>query len=380
MPQFEIDSKNFKSVLKTLKKFSDQSIRKNATSTTFTINREDGLRMVMNTDHAFVCHQPAVSSVEGLGDYTFNPDTLLGISFTKGNVNVKWEDKSSPLSLRNGRLKTLLKVAVNNQGNQLTIPNFIDSIGVPLGILEDVTKYLSIPFVFYKYKKETMPVRFFQNQEGTLSVSADDGYSLGRVDTNIKVEPLDIKVPKYILDCLFSKVDSPDQSVNVKVHDLQISLNNGNMWVFTAGMTDNVSDMENTLSGIKDWKASLTFSPVEMVTAIKPLVSLLPAKDKSGAIVVLTVDENSASLSLKHSTIGEGQVDKIEGVSEIHLENGVKQSATNMHPLAFLEYSKLLDFETAKMTLSGNAVLYEASELKTFGQVRVRYLFPTVLV
>jgi len=370
------NTKDFKDILKSFTKLSRYSSN---TLAPITFSFEP-FQVSMVTEHAYIISNPNVSVQPPVQDYSFNPEVLLDLALTDGDVSLYWENDTAPLCLKNNYLRTQLRVAVPMPEFD-DIPATMDSIEVPYGLLYAVNKFLSIPFIFFTAKKELMPVWFRKNSAGCLEISASDGYSLARINTEIpvKLKTLDIKVPKYIMECLYSKGDLKDSTpIKFGVYGLKSLFTNKTTQIYSASMNDDVSDFEVV---IKDFKSNVScdFNPKNMAEAIKPLVSILPKKDKSGAILSVKFETDKISMSTTHKDVGEGVIDFVEGITNIYLEKSVKTSVVNMSPQAFQEYTELLDLNQASMYADNRMVYYRGvCELGEMS-VDIEYVFPTAI-
>ena len=370
-------AKDFKETLKSFTKLSRYS-SSNLAPISFVF--EPSFQIMMVTEHAFIISQPNVSVQPPVSTFSFNPEVLLDLALTDGDVSLYWEDKeNSPLHLKNNYLRTQLRVSVPMPEFD-DIPETMESIEVPYGLLYAANKFLSIPFIFFTAKKELMPVWFRKNSKGCLEISASDGYSLARINTEIPVKPnLDIKIPKYILECLYSKGDLKDTTpMKFGVYGAKSLFSNKTTQIYSASMNDDVSDFEVV---VKDFKSNVScdFTPKKLSEAIKPLVSILPKKDKSGSILAVRFETDKVSMSTTHKDIGEGTIDFVEGISNIYLEKSAKVLTVNMLPQAFQEYTDLLDLDQASMFADNRMVYYRG--VCTVGEalVDIEYVFPTAL-
>lgn len=373
------NNKEFKDILSTFSKLASQSSNAH-TPISFAF---DPFRMVMVTDHSFVSATPN-ARIEGENTpYTFNPEILIGLTLSEGDVVLSWENDSSPLCLKNNYLDTKLKIALPAPQFD-AFPDSIDCIELPVGLFAGIKRYLEIPFVFFSGKKELTPVRFYKDSKGNLAVSADDGFSISRITTQIPVNNpcLDIKIPKYILDCLYSKCKVDDQTMlKMGFHGFKFLMTNGVFQIFSSSLNDETSDLDAALKGFKP-VVSLDFSPATMSTAARPLLNLLPKKDRSGSIISFKIfeRENKVSLSTTHIDIGTGAIEKVDGIQNIWIENEAKFFAINMHPSAFYEYTSLLDIDTAKLFADNRLVHYTGKINTGTMESTIEYAFPTVQV
>lgn len=372
------NDKELKDLLKTFSKLASQ-----CSSSVAPISFDfDPFRMVMITEHAFISAQPQISVITPVTPYTFNPEVLLNLPFSEGDVELWWENENAPLFLKNNHLRTSLKIAVAPPQFDV-VPESIDSIDLPLGILIGARKFLDIPWVFFAGNKELMPVCFYKDKNGYLVITADDGFSIAKITTPIivpaKLKTLDIKIPKYMVDCLYSKGDLTDETpIKIGINGLKALFSNKTIQIYTSSMNDETSSFEQAIEGFKP-KVSCNFSPKQLVNAIKPLVSIIPKKDRSGTILS-TQFTDVMNLSVNHTDVGEGMFDKVEGITDIYLENSAKNAVVNMQPLAFQEYTSLMDVESATMFADNKLVHYTGKCLMGGLESTIEYIFPTVLV
>lgn len=391
MPSLSLETKELKGLLKTLSLFSAQSLRKSPVVTLAFDQRDPdqkdpAFQLIMNTDHAFIAARPkTVTDWDGQSQaYSFNPETLLGLALSGKQVQIGWAGEKSPLQLKDNKFSTSLKVAVP-QPTWDHVPPSLESFEVPIEILGALTHYLSVPFSYFKSKTELMPVHFKRNKDGKLIAMADDSYSLALVETNIQVPfDLDIKVPKYVLDSLYGAIQfrgsTSSTMVKFGVKGFSVSLQNHEVQVFTSGLNDETADFDTTFAGLEPWKASCKFSPKLLRDAIKPLLSLIPSKERTGTIIEMELTKEKMSLAMRQKDIGEAKVEAVDGVSEIVNESAAPRVLVHMHPQAFSDYTDLFDVDEAQLFASSGTVYYKGSINSGTGPISIRYLFPTVQV
>jgi len=369
----EFKTKEFKEILKAFSKFAQHSHKKPTVSIAF-----DPVRLIMITDHAYVSAKPTEVMVSGDEEaYCFNPEILLGLTLRGENVSLSWQNESSVLSLINDNLSTTLRVALPHPKYD-ALPSDISSTEIPLGTLVAIAKFLSIPFSFDNRKKELMPVRFWRGPNDILVASADDGYSLAKITTGVPVTTdFDIKVPKYILDCIYSKGSFTDVTpIKIGMKELKSLFSNGTIQIFSSGMTDESSNFDMVLYDFKA-KTSFTFNPKTLAQAIKPLVDLIPKKERGGTIVKMSVSDKM-SMTVKHKDVGEGKVDKVDDIDKIYNEDAAKSTSVAMHPQSFQDYTNLFSVEKGYMFANSKMVHYEGTIEAGGAAMKIEYLFPTV--
>ena len=367
------NAKEFKETLKTFAKFASFSVKRPIITFTF-----EPFSMIMVTDNAVVSAQPPSATQHGTGDveYSFDPTTLMNISLAGKDVVLSWKDEKSELKLVNGHLTTHLRVAVPRP-NFEDIQHNLESVEIPLGVLAAGTKYLSLPFSFYDAKKDLMPVRF-RNKDGKLLMSADDQYSLAKITTDVDVsKPFDVKVPKYVLDCLYGKGKINDETtIKIGVSSLHTMFSNDIFKIYSAGINQPSSEFDTQIANFKA-KTSCTFSPKSLSTAIKPLVGLVPKK--SDSILTVSLSDNM-TLALKNSDIGDGVVDGVDDIKDIYNENSERTYKINMFPKAFEEHTKLFAVGEGHLSADDRLVYYKGGVESGSSLLGLNYIFPVVIV
>jgi hypothetical protein len=378
MPKVRIKTKELESILKTFSVFSAQSFKK---TSAITMSIDNGLQMIMSNDYSHVFAFPQAEVLEGSKGsvYSFDSSTLMDLSIPGEVVDLSWKDINSPLTVQGGKFKTELRIAVKTPSFKDLPKTIENSVPVPLGFLGAVSTFLQVPFSYFKSKKDLLPIRIFE-RGGFLCACADDGFSVVDLASSIPAPPsYEIKVPYYIIQALFSKAKiSNDKYVKIGSTGYNVSLTNEVISVFTSGLNDQSIDIEETLKKQKEWVTSCTFSPKLLSSAIKPLMSLVPAKDTTGAIIVAAFGGEKLGLSIRHPSLGNAQMDEVDGVKDLLNEKSINLVNINMHPKAFQDYTSLFGVEEGKIFANNNAVLYDG-KLEVGGQnCRLRYIFPTV--
>ena len=368
-----INSKEFKELLKSFTRLSRVSSNTIA-PITFTF---EPFSASMMTEHAFIVSKPTVSILPPISEYTFNPEILIDLALTDGDVELHWLDGNSALNIKNNFLRTALRVATPTP-EFIDIPENMTAIEIPIGLLHAVEKFISVPYIFLGTKKELIPIWFRKNAKGNLEISADDSCSLARINTNIpvKLKTLDIKIPRYVIETLYSKGDLNDVTpVRMGIQGMKALLANKNTQIYLAGMEEEMVSFDSVL---KDYKpmVSCDFVPRKVSDAIKPLVSILPKKDK-GSILVVSVDSKKMSMDILHQDIGEGIIEFVEGISNIYLENSAKLATINMVPQIFQEHTELLNVPQANMSANNRLVYYKGGCNIGDFVIDVEYIFPT---
>jgi hypothetical protein len=142
-------------------------------------------------------------------------------------------------------------------------------------------------------------------------------------------------------------------------------------------MNEETSDFNNVLNSFKP-STSCDFVPQNLTEAIKPLVSIIPKKDRSGTILTVALSDKM-SMNIKHKDIGDGAVEEIENIENIYHENDGRNASIPMHPKSFQEYTNLFSVEKGKLLASHQLVHYNGN-VECGGPVKIEYLFPTCQV
>lgn len=386
MPSISLDARDLKSLLKVFNDFATRNLRKNTTA--ITICKNPDLQMVMASDYAFIKAplKNVDADVKDFCEYNFIPEVLLGMNITGKKVKLSWQTSESPLQVEDGKIKASLKVATAKPDMPILNLSEMSSVSISSQIWASLTSALDLPFAYYSAKSDLAPVRIWANADGLIEASADDSFSIGHVKTDVSSKmAFDVKIPRFILTSLYGSVDSKNKSLwRIGAKDSSVILENDLVQVFFSGLNDEVADFYDILDNEKSWTTSCKFSPPAWVNCIKPLLSLIPNKDKSGSYINMEVN-GKISLSLIHKDIGEAVVDATGGVEDIYNENQSPRVLVRMHPKAFFEYTNMLKMEQCKLMASSKTVLYDGV-IKTKGahdslnDLHIKYLFPTVQV
>jgi hypothetical protein len=373
----KFNNKEFSSLLSTFTKLAQHGAAPHA-SISFDF---DPFRLVMITEHALISAYPVADIVQKPNcTYTFNPEVLTNLHLSEGDVVLKWDNPQDVLDICNNHLKTKLKVAMSSPVFD-AVPDKMESFDTPLGVLIGAESFLSIPFVFFSGKKEMMPVHFYKNKDNRLVISADDGFSIAKITTPIlvKMDKLDVKIPKYIMECLYSKGSITDETpLKVGVNGFKTLFSNKTFQIYLSGLSENTSDFDTAIQQFKP-RVSCEFIPKLLSTAIKPLVSILPKKDKNSTILHMRF-KDAMSLSITHADVGNVDVDYVEGISKIYLEDDAKSISINMYPPAFQKYTELIDLGSAMLYADHRMVHYKGICLMGGLECQVEYIFPTIQI
>lgn len=388
-----IKTKDLVTILKTFSDFANQSLTGNSLIATIAFQPEPCIAVM--TDHAYVtCPLKKLKECtfnENFTSYTFNPRPVLDMLLSGNKVTLSWSDENSPLQVADSRLVASLKIATKKPPGGFSSFEQLEAVKIPMGILHCAYHQTDIPYAYYTADSNLAPVRFYSNGDGILYVSADDSYSIARVTSKIDSQKkFDVKVPRYVLKALFSAPpENPNLLVNFGFGITVGYFENSVVRVMFATLLDDIVDFEDIYKNQKGWKTSCKFHPRHWVTGIKPLMALIPAKDRSGSMINFEATDK-IKLSLVHGEIGQATIDNLEGAYQIHNENSARNVLIRMHPKAFYEYTSLLDCEEATFAATSNVVHYRGSikhkgskkdaSPVTLPDVSVEYLFPTVQV
>lgn len=391
----KIKTKDLVNILKIFSDFANQSLTNNHLVATISSQPEPCIAMI--TDHAYVmCPLRGLKDCvfnENFGNYTFNPRPVLDMLLSGNAVSLCWSDENSPLQVTDARLIASLKIATKKPQGGFTTFEKLESIKIPIGILHHVFHQTDIPYAYYTADANLAPVRFYSRGDGILNVSADDSFSIAKITAKIEHKKFfDVKVPRYVLKSLFGAApDDPATLVNFGWGVTIGYFENSLVKVMFATLLDDIVDFEEIYKNQKGWKTSCRFKPKEWVSGIKPLMALIPSKDRSGSMINFEVSDK-VKLSLVHGEIGQASIDNLEGTFNLYNENNAKSVLIRMHPKAFYEYTALLGCDEAAFAATPSVVHYrgsikQKSSLKkkelipsVLPDISVEYLFPTVQV
>jgi hypothetical protein len=394
MPEVVFDAKEFKELIKTFVKFASYESFKKPTGVL--LMEETGVTFILDTDRAYLSAKPQTVSFSGQADpYFFTLETLSKIAVTgkEKGIKLSWTSSSSPLTLSNGRFQANLNVAAQQPDFRHLPKEYDMTFKLPSHIFYDVTKFLNIPYSYFKAKSDLTPMHY-KVVDGKLVVMADDGFSLAKLETDISVpEGVNFKVPKFVQDILYSGDEGKDgEFFTVGIQGFNIAMTNGLISIIFPGLNDQTSDFDKTIKTVGPWLTSCKFKPKLLAEDIKPLISVIPAKDTSGSIIFLAFKGTKALMSVKHKEVGDVMVEQVDGIDNIYNENNIHNVVINMHPQAFSDYTDLLKGNlTSEASMFGNGrVVYYESEIKhkpkekseneelPMFSAKVKYMFPTV--
>jgi hypothetical protein len=379
MPRLTLETQELKSILKTFSAFSTQSVRRHPV-VTFAFDPK--FQMIMSTDSAYITAQP--QKVDDWDQqsvpYTFTPGVLMGLAFSGKTVTLGWTGDRSALEVRDGKFASSLKVAAAAPIFDHIPPQSMEGFELPLSLLVAITKYLSIPQSYYKKKAELMPVHLKADKNGKLQAMADDSFSLGKIETNIDCPPdFDVKISKYILDTLYGGLNTTgNEMVTLQRQGFSLVLSNKDIKVFTTGVNDQTEDFDSVYGDVGPWVVSAKFSPKGLSRELKPLLSLIPAKERSGSFLEMEV-KDKVMLSLRQKDIGDGRIESTDSFFEIRVESAAPRALIHLHPQAFSDYTGLLDdISSALMFANSGSVYYQGTKDLDSGPITIKYLFPTI--
>lgn len=395
MNSITINTKDLVAILKTFSDFANQSLTHNSLVATISSKPEPCIAMI--TDHAYVmCALKGLKNCvfsENFETYTFNPRPVLDMLLSGDKVCLAWSDESSALNIKDSRLVASLRIATKKPVGGFSAVENLESVKIPVGVLHHVFHQTDIPYAYYSADANLAPVRFYSKGDGVLNVSADDSFSIAKISTKIdQLKVFDVKVPRYALKSLFSATPKdPNFLVSFAWGSTVGYFENGIVKVMFATLLDDVVDFDEIYKNQKGWKASCKFIPKDWVSGIKPLMALIPSKDRSGSIINFEATDK-IKLSLVHGEVGQATIDHLGGTSQIYNENNARSSLIRMHPKAFYEYTSLLSCEVASFAATSNVVHYRGSIKQkssasiqevspaSASEMTVEYLFPTVQI
>jgi len=370
----------FKKTLKIFETFSKQGYVRSTVTATVIENR---LEFLLQTDHALVRAQPLTATVVGsLPRYSFDPALLLKMTFVKGPITLSWTNENSLLLLTNGKLRAELRVAIPKHVEPRVSRQNLCELEIPYGVMCAFRKYLDLQCSYYKTKKDYLPIQIQTLDNGqVIAIGGDGGYSMGYIKTPIICNtPFQVSIPKYAFDCMFPKVAKElDSTAMVKfgARDNSVLLDNGSIRAMLGCLTDRPDVLpDNPTDGTK---SSCEFIPKTLTESIKPLLGVIPDKDRSGTVLKVALGATTMDLSVQHKDTGLGAVEGVPGVGNIYHEVNVRSSTINMHPQAFKDYTALFDVERGKMYYCGNSVCYQGAVKAGGMDLEIGYLFPTVM-
>jgi len=383
MPTVTVKTKPFKTMLKTFKDLNRKSER--ATVLVFNIDSENKFNVSLRTDVLTANAELQTESVslepEGVGTYLFSPEHLLKIPFNSDTISLTWTSERSPLVVSYGKISTALRIAVGSDSlDKPDFPKDVPLVEVSIGLLYAIVKYLSLPFAYFKTaSKDTMPIQF-KNQDGFLVALSEDGYSLAKIKTKIALaEPLDVKIPRYLLETLYGRFNSKEtMPAKFGSKGFMAFMTDGVISISSTTVNDRVSDIDEALKS-QTWKSTCEFEPSKLEKCLETLVNMIPDKDRSGAVVRVALSDKM-NLDVSHKEVGDGTVEGVEGVSNIYNEQAVKEFVSSQHPVAFSEYTTLLgglDIANGLMHMSNRTTLFKGTDSRH--DFDVTYLFPAVL-
>lgn len=383
MPKYRMKTKDFKQALKTFGIFSAQSLRKTS-SITFS-STSSVFQIKSYNDSAFIMATPESQCIDSGGhpEYHLDPSALAGFSMSGKTVEFGWDTYPGTFVIGDGSVQAKLNISTGVPEDFPNFSNLTTSAKVPRGCLAAALKYATLPMSYYKTKKEMFPIRIYENQ-GKMCVASDDNCSLGELNVDCQLpQGFSIQVPNYVLQALYGEFQvSDDTLVTIAHQGYSYSLTNGYMEVWSSGLNEVITELDDAFSKQKMWNSFCKFDPKELAKSLKPLTSLLGQKDTSATVIVASISgvSKKMSLSLRHPTLGEAAVEEVAGISDVYNETGVPEVHVNMHPLAFSDYTTMIDSDIADMQCNNQAVLYTSQQSVGGFPARLRYMFPTVQV
>ncbi len=375
-------TKEYKDILKTFSKFSNYAQQKPVVTVS-----TDPIELIMSTEQAFISAKPALnqaSVIPPVNPYSFDPTVLMSIPVAGEEVALFWDQPDKPLQIKNeNRFSMDLNVAVPTPSFE-AIPQNMKSFEVPLGILVAINRFLCIPFSMAtndNKEKDVIAITLTKNPDGCLTALTDDGFCMSRVDTMYKIDmdgDFNVNVPKYMFDCLYSKADIKDDTlVKIGVEKNKVLLTTGTIRVFTSGLIHQPSAYNQFMEAFKP-VVTFDFIPKVLCEAIKPLVSLIPKKERTGTILYVRLKDKVLSLDVSHNHIGKGYVEEVSDIDNIYYENSANSAKIMMHPIAFHEFTNIFSVDKGTMSADSKRIHYKGHIEAGGEDVKVEYIYTTV--
>lgn len=376
MPKVLFQTKELQKVLKNVNTFTDLSIKKR-----YSLSIDSSTQTVYHTNEvATLVMKPSLEVLDDSGTnfVTVDASFLSKLKLPSDTTTIEWGIEKSSIQVKSGRFSSKMSIVMSDAEipNKDYMPEF--SIKTSLGKMKKLVGYAEIPYSFYKQKTELAPVKFFA-RDGKLVVNGDDGYSLLQVKSDIESSNgLEFVVPRIALKSIFKDSLAKDEDeVSLESYGMSIILSDGINKLYMSQVGEEVANFEEVLNkNNSQWMVYCQVNPKELLKGIKPLVSLISAKDQSKSYVQTIFKKPSdLKLVLQHEKMEETKFDGIPLLSEITTSNNISKYTLNMHPTAFVEFTGLVS-GLEMMEWSGNdrVSYYEGAQ----EGLLVQYLFPVV--
>ena len=378
MGSIKIDTKEFKKILKLSQEFSEHSHNQ---SSAVLIKGSPSPTFLMVTDHNQITVRPNSAVSQPSPDYVFNPTLLERCTFTNKQVELKYVDAKSPITILDGKLTTTLRASLNMQFEG-ELPAVPPQISIPIDVFMAVCRFSEIPCSYTKMNSDQIGINFEDNK-GFLKIYTTDGYSMLQIETNIPTPGgFSICIPTYVIRCFANAIEVKNDTapVSIGVDGYRVCLDHPQVSVIaTAKADETVFDFDEIMAKqLNNITASCSFEPKAFLSNLKPLANLIPPKDKSGPFIVFEFRDDKGYLSLKHKDIGEAVHEGVDGITNLKFEKNLKACHTNLHVQAAVDYTGLLDGEPALMYLSGRAMYYEIKPKYGSHELKCKFMFPSV--
>lgn len=378
MPKVILKTKELQSVLKTVTTFTELSIQKRYT---MSLDISQG-KVYHHNEVATLYATPEMNIIDDNGDpvITIDAQMLTKLKLPANDTALEWGSDIKGLKVKSGRFSTTLNIMM--QPTTIIDKNYSAeySVAFPLKAIKLASKYSELPYSFYKNKVEMTPIHFYEFN-GKLCIQGEDGYSLFRITTSISApEDLSFKVPRIALKTIFKDSIIDDDSVSkLESYGLAAVLSDGNTTLFTSQLSDEIKDFEQIFASLnKQWMVYAKVCPKEMLNGIKPLITVIPAKDQNTCYIQAVFKKpDELNLVLRHPEMGETRFDNIPLIGEIGTHGDNYKYYLNMHPQAFSEFTTLLSgLEEIELFGNDKAAYYLGKDEEN--GLTIEYLFPVV--
>lgn len=373
MPRIQIKTKELKELIKQLTTLSSQNSSKNVivclkpeTNKVLVYCRAEYAQTITALETAII--------MEGGESISFDIAPLGTMSINSKEVVLYW-DSTDPtyIGVNHGNFDAKLNY-VTNTPKFLPEIDIEQKISLPIKFLEQADSYLSIPFSYFKGKRELMPLRITSHNNCVVAM-ADDGFSLGVLETQILFEEeIDVKVPRYLFDVLYSHKKAGDNSVDFGINDMQVWMSNGPTKLLTQCTDDVTYDFYEIYDESQEVKYEIIIDPDKALKSFKDLLTAIPANDRASSYVKMYDDKNSIKMSINRNDIGRADLGELEGIIKLtkHTDEEV-----HIHPKAFYDYINLVK-KNKQATLKINSKMSLLESVTDVGTIR--YLFPNVSI
>jgi hypothetical protein len=382
MTKITMPSKEFKSALKMIETFAENNTISRTTIMIHpTGNAKLPIAFTLVNDYVQMQFSPKDTTAEGDLSFICDPEWLAKISPQSKTIELSWKDNTSIL-ITDGKIKSNLKCGVSSKFTGFFPPTKFDA-AIPGAVFKKLLDTCKLPGVYHKVVLEQLPMRIYCDQ-GLLCGTTDDSYSVMKFESDCPIpQNIDLYIPRYVADALL-ELDFEKDNIQIGQEGFRIHIASSNFSMICTGPDVQIQTMESAIEAQGAVKLSAKFKPDLLAKAVKPLISLMPSKDRSGAYVVTYFEmDKGMSIEIKHSNF-DSSVGGIDGISDLYIERGARSLHANMHPAGFLAYTNLLETTDAEMKFYDRAVLYSCTSPVKVGErsytEKRQYLFPMVEV